>query len=106
MILTIPFIVLLICITACYFWWIKGVIFIGLAIYTIVYLLDKLGYELLSSLDLVMASGENKWSNIGFYFIIDKLNYEDFRKEVYNKLILNFRRFRQIQIDTTSFNRV
>ena len=87
-----------------FFGYIFGLAFLVAFIYAADFVLDKLGYQILNAGDLFMsfeAPGRNH--NIGGYFLIKKIGFEEIKNEIYTKAVVNLRRFRQIQVERLGF---
>ena len=87
-----------------YFGCILGAIFLVAFVYASDFILDKLGYQILNAGDLFMsyeAPGKNH--NIGGYFIIKKIGFEEFKEQIFTQAVLKLRRFKQIQIEAFGF---
>ena len=81
-----------------------GIVALLALIYCIDKLLDKFGYERLVSGDLLLTlEAPNQNHNIGGYFTINKIKFEEFRQGVYKRAILNLRKMSMIQIERFGF---
>ena len=79
------------------FWY--GILFIGCIIFAIDFIIDKLGYQRMVFGDLVMSyEFPNKNHNIGGYFLIKKLEFEEFKSQIQERGITPIRKLRQIQL--------
>ena len=79
------------------FGFIYGLLFIIAFIYVADLILDKMGFERVVVGDLFMSFEKpNKNHNIGGYFLIKKLKYENLQQEMYKRGILRIRKLRQI----------
>ena len=81
-----------------------GLIWLTVLVCIIDALLDKLGYQRLIAGDLLLTlEPPNQNHNIGGYFTIKKIKFEEFREQVYSKAILNIRKLSMIQVERFGF---
>lgn len=81
------------------FGFIYGCIAIWLTIVASDFLLGRIGFQRLQGVDLAMSiEGEYRNNNIGGYYIIEKLKFEDFKKTFVERAVKKIRKLRQIQI--------
>lgn len=86
--------------TAYYFFgFMYGILFIIGFVLAADFILDKFGYQRLNYGDLVMSMEmENGNHNIGGYFEMQKIDFDTFKQQVYERGILHIRKLKQIQV--------
>ena len=78
--------------------WLYGTLFVLILIKVTDKLLDKIGYVRFNHGDLLMTFEKpGVHQNLGVYFTVQKIDYEKFKEEIYNRGILHIRKLNQIR---------